>query len=263
MILDRILADKRVELAERKAKKPLAELVSAVRQTPQARDFRSAIARKPTVPNSRIRLIAELKKASPSKGLIRADFDPVAIARVYEKAGASALSVLTDERYFQGRLEYLTAVRDAVELPILRKDFVIDPYQIYEARVAHADAVLLIVAALEKKVLTELLAVTGNLGMAALVEVHASDELDVALESGAEIIGINNRDLRTFETNLRTTLELAPRVPEDKVLVSESGIFTRRDVERLMDAGVDAILVGEALMREANIEGKVRELLGF
>jgi len=207
-------------------------------------------------------LIAEVKKASPSKGLIRADFDPVQIAKTYEAAGASAISVLTDEKYFQGRLEYLTAVHDAVSLPTLRKDFIIDAYQVYESRAAKADAILLIVAALDAGRLRDLMALATELGMASLVEAHSSEELDIALEVAARIIGINNRNLQTFETKLETTLELASRVPGDRVLVSESGIFTRSDVERLMAVGVDAILVGESLMREPDPGMKVRELLG-
>ena len=207
-------------------------------------------------------MIAEVKKASPSRGLIRADFDPAEIAAAYEEAGASAISVLTDEKNFQGRLEYLEAVHRAVSLPVLQKDFIIDPYQVYEARAALADAILLIVAALCREELTEFMALAEELGMASLVEVHTSEELDVALEVGAKVIGINNRNLQTFETKLETTLELAPKIPSDRILVSESGIFTRADVERLMAAGVDAVLVGEALMREPDPGTKVRELLG-
>jgi indole-3-glycerol phosphate synthase len=262
LILDQILADKRLEVADRKIKRPQRELEAAARDLPAARDFlpvrQSAIRN----PKSQIALIAEVKKASPSKGLIRPDFDPVEIAKTYEAAGASAISVLTDEKYFQGRLEYLTAVHDAVSLPILRKDFIIDPYQVYEARAAKADAVLLIVAALPIEQLKDLTALATELGMASLVEAHSPEELNTALEIGAKIIGINNRNLHTFEVKLETTLELASRVPGDRILVSESGIFTRSDVERLMAAGVDAILVGESLMREPDPGVKVRELLG-
>jgi len=262
LILDKILADKQIEVAERQAKEPLDRIKSCAENAAPARDFRSAISRDQNSPDSKIRLIAEIKKASPSKGLIRAEFDPVAIAQAYEQAGASAISILTDEKYFQGCLDYLSVVRKVVDLPLLRKDFIIDQYQVYEARAAQADAILLIVAALTRTKLAELMAVAKDLGMASLVEVHTAEELDVALDIGAEIIGINNRDLRTFETRLDTTLDLACRVPKDKVLVSESGIFTRKDVERLLKVGVDAILVGEALMREVDINAKVRELLG-
>jgi len=186
----------------------------------------------------------------------------VEIGQTYEAAGASAISVLTDEKYFQGRLEYLTAVHDAVSLPLLRKDFIVDEYQVHEARAACADAILLIIAALDNRRLSELMSLAADLGMASLVEVHTADELRTATEAGAEIIGINNRDLRTFEVKLETTLSLARDVPEDRILVSESGIRTRADVEKLMSAGVDAILVGEALMRERNPRAKARELLG-
>ncbi|MCL6520403.1 MAG: indole-3-glycerol phosphate synthase TrpC [Armatimonadetes bacterium] len=263
LILEKILADKRIEIDSRKSQWRIDELKT--KETSPPRDFRAALAVQKSSagrgPSLIIRLIAEVKKASPSKGLIRSDFDPVAIARAYEEAGASAISVLTDEKYFQGRLEYLTAVRNAVNLPVLRKDFIIDAFQVYEARMAQADAILLIMAALSKSQLAELMALASDLGMACLVEVHTAEELEVALESGAEIIGINNRNLQTFETKLETTVELAKMVPGDRILVSESGIFTRLDVERLMEAGVDAILVGESLMREPDPRVKVRELL--
>lgn len=220
------------------------------------------VRRRSSAANSEIRLLAEVKKASPSKGLIRADFDPVKIALTYEQAGASAVSVLTDEKYFQGHLSYLEAVRQAINLPVIRKDFTVDRYQIYEARASGADAILLIVAALSKGELMEFMALATDLEMASLVETHTSEELDIALEIGARIIGVNNRNLQTFETKLETTLELASRLPDDRVLVSESGIFTRADVESLLSAGVDVILVGESLMREPDPAVKVRELLG-
>ena len=279
MILDRILADKRTELDTRKAERPLEDVKSAARDAAPPRDFASAVSArhpaksacgpKPSAedselrnPKSEIKLIAEVKKASPSKGLIRADFDPAAIALAYERAGASAISVLTDEKYFQGNLEDLEAVRRAVSLPVLRKDFIIDAYQVYESRAAQADAILLIVAALSRQELSGLMALADELGMASLVEVHTPEELDIAVRMGARIIGINNRNLQTFETRLGTTLEIAHRVPDDRILVSESGILTRADVERLMAAGVDAILVGEALMKESDPGAKVGELLG-
>jgi len=265
LILHQILADKRIEVAERKQSRPQRELEAAVHDLPRPRRFlpipKSAPPERASRSVGKIALIAEVKKASPSKGLIRPDFDPVEIAKTYEAAGASAISVLTDEKYFQGRLEYLTAVHDAVSLPVLRKDFIIDPYQVYEARVARADAVLLIVAAMPIEQLKNLMALATELGMASLVEVHSPEELDIALAAGAKIIGINNRNLQTFETKLETTLELASRVPGDRILVSESGIFTRSDVERLMAAGVDAILVGESLMRAQDISLKIKELL--
>ena len=261
-MLNEILAYKQVEVADRKARTPQTELESAISDLPAPRGFlplrQSAIRN----PQSEIALIAEIKKASPSKGLIRPDFDPVSIAKTYEASGASAISVLTDEKYFQGKIEYLTAVHDVVSLPVLRKDFIIDPYQVYEARARKADAILLIVAALPIGELKDLMALATELRMASLVEIHTPEELDVALETEAKIIGINNRNLQTFDTKLETTLALAAKVPGDKVLVSESGIFTRVDVERLMAVGVDAILVGESLMREADPGVKVRELLG-
>ncbi len=268
MILDKILADKRAEVEARTRETSLDKLRSAALRAPRTRGFGAAISRQGEpasgvrTPSANVRLIAEVKKASPSKGLIRPDFDPVAIASGYEAAGASAISVLTDEKYFQGRLEYLAEIESAVGVPLLRKDFVIDPYQVYESRAAGADAILLIVAALARGELATLMSVARELTTDSLVEVHTAEELDVALEAGTRIIGINNRDLQTFETRLETTLELASRVPGDRTLVSESGIFTRADVERLMAAGVDAVLVGESLMREPDPGVKVRELLG-
>lgn len=268
MILDRILADKRIEIADRKARTPQELLRDAIPNAPPVRDFKASLSgdRIATTVRGRrsdIAVIAEVKKASPSKGLIRADFDPVSIARVYESAGASAISVLTDDKYFQGALEYLSNIRSEVSLPLLRKDFIIDSYQIYEARVAGADAVLLIVAALGAKVLSELIGLAAGLGMSSLVEVHTAEELETAIEARAEIIGINNRDLQTFSVRLDTTLDLACRVPPDRILVSESGISTRQDVIGLMEAGVDAVLVGESLMRERDPSLKLRELLGM
>jgi indole-3-glycerol phosphate synthase len=272
LILDRILIDKQIEVETRKAQIPLERLKQDALSADPPRDFKSALAgerifhsqgdnsRKAT---SGIRLLAEVKKASPSKGLIRADFDPVKIAKIYETSGVSAISVLTDEKYFQGHADYLKAVRAAVQIPVLRKDFIVDPYQIYEARAWAADAILLIVAALSPTQISEYAALASDLGMAALVEVHTLGELDVALNSGADIIGVNNRNLQTFETTLKTSIELASRIPADRVLVSESGIFSRADVLRLMEAGVDAILVGESLMRETDPGIKVKELLGL
>lgn len=269
MILDKIIADKRAEVEALHIDTPLEYLMTMALGAAPPRGFRAAISGKPDLSDasdrsarSDIRLIAEVKKASPSKGLIRADFDPVAIARRYEETGASAISVLTDEKYFQGSLEYLKQISEVVRLPLLRKDFIIDHMQVYEARAAGADAVLLIVAALSIGRLHDLLELVRNLGMDALVEVHTESELCTALSIGADIVGINNRNLQTFETRLETTLELASMVPPDKVLVSESGINTRADVERLMEAGVDAILVGESLMREEDPGSKVNQLLG-
>lgn len=258
-VLSEILATKRTDVAHLRERIPMSELYEQLVNVAPPRDFKAALRRA-----GEVTLIAEVKKASPSKGVIRADFNPVEIARTYEANGAACLSVLTDAPYFQGSLDYLRAIRREVALPLLRKDFIVDPWQIVESRVAGADAILLIVAALPPKDLKELLALTREVGMAALVEVHDEGELLEAIEVGADLIGINNRDLHTFCTTLGVTLGLLTSLPADpsRVLVSESGIFTRADVLRLQAAGVDAVLVGEALMREADIGVKVRDLLG-
>ncbi|MBI2556701.1 MAG: indole-3-glycerol phosphate synthase TrpC, partial [Planctomycetes bacterium] len=210
-----------------------------------------------------IRIIAEIKKASPSLGIIREDFNPVEIARIYETNGAAAISVLTDEKFFQGSLSYLTGVKKSVNLPVLRKDFIVDPYQIYEARSAGADAILLIAALLSWEEMQRYLDLASELGMECLVEVHSETELKMVLKTNARIIGINNRDLATFKTDLETTLRLKPMIPAEKIVVSESGIKSRVDVEKLMEEGVDAILVGETLMKSDDISAKLRELLGL
>jgi indole-3-glycerol phosphate synthase len=203
-----------------------------------------------------------VKKASPSKGVIRENFDPVTIARVYEESGAACISVLTEEKFFQGKLEYLDLIRKSAGLPLLRKDFIVDEYQIYEARAAGADAILLIAACLEKEQMKDYLGIAGQLGLDVLVESHTYRELDRSLLAGATLVGINNRDLTTFVVSLRTTLDLLKDIPDDRTVVSESGIKTRDDVIALEKAGVDAILVGESLMREKDIGKKVKELLG-
>lgn len=258
-ILSEILAAKRTEVAYRKEHTPHAVMQERLMEAPAARDFRAALQR-----SHGVALIAEIKKASPSRGVLREDFDPVEIARIYEANGAACLSVLTDEPYFQGRLEYLSRVRDAVSLPLLRKDFIIDPWQIAESRAAGADAVLLIVAALAPQDLRALIRLAADYGMAALVEVHNAEEMEQALDAGADLIGINNRDLHTFRTSLKVTLELLQQFAPTagRIIVSESGIFGAEDVRRLGNAGVQAVLVGEALMREADIGAKVRELVG-
>ena len=209
-----------------------------------------------------LNLIAEVKRRSPSKGIIREDFDPVKIAKTYAGNGASAISVLTDHEFFGGDLSFLNAIRNAVDVPLLRKDFTIDEYHIYQARTAGADAVLLIVAILTPEQLREFIGVAKHLNLAALVEVHTQTELDIALDVGAEIIGINNRDLKTFHTDIGTSFHLRKSIPNDKIVVSESGIYSREDVIRLGEADMDAILVGESLMKSADIGGKVRTLLG-
>ena len=256
-ILAKIVAAKQKEIEANRGRLSEKELESRLGQAPPIRDFRQALEARGS-----IQLIAEVKKASPSAGLIRADFDPVGIARTYAAHGAAAISVLTDEPFFQGRQEYLSAIRAAVAPPVLRKDFIIDRYQLLEARVAGADAVLLIAEVLDDAALPFLLRETHALGMEALVEFYDRENLDRVLRSGAQVVGINNRDLRTFVTRLEHTLDLAPALVERCCLVSESGIRTRQDVLRLQAAGVRAVLVGETLMRETDIGAKVDELLG-
>jgi indole-3-glycerol phosphate synthase len=255
-VLDEILGHKRIELTAARSREAPEKLARRAEEaTAPLRDFAAAIASGPEP-----RVIAEVKRRSPSRGEIRPDFDAVACAVGYAEGGAAAISVLTDESYFGGHLDYLLAVRRAVGVPVLRKDFVIDAYQVDEARVAGADAVLLIAAALTPDALRTLRARAEALGLCALVEVHDEAELDVAIASGARVIGINNRDLRTFETDLAVTERLAPRVPEGVVVVAESGIFTRDDMARLSASGADAFLVGESLMREADVAGALRRL---
>jgi len=254
-ILERMVEHKRVEVATRQAKTPLSAVRRHAEAQPKPRDFVAALA------GPGIALIAEVKKASPSKGLLRVNFDPVSLAQLYAANGARAISVLTDERFFQGRLEDLTAVRQAIPLPCLRKDFVIDPYQVYEARAAGADAVLLIAALLERGQLLEFQTLARELGMAALVEVHDELELEKVLWAGPELIGINNRDLKSFKVDLGVTLRLRPYLPGGTIVVAESGIHTRADVRRLAEAGIDAILVGEALVIAKDVGAKVRELV--
>jgi indole-3-glycerol phosphate synthase len=207
-----------------------------------------------------VRLIAEVKKASPSRGVLAADLDPVALASTYARNGADAISVLTDGKYFQGSLEILRQIRASVDVPLLRKDFTLDEYQLWEARAAGADAVLLIVAILSPPLLRDLAAAAKGLRMAALVECHTEAEVDAALAAGSHIIGINNRDLGTFETRIETTLALLPRIPPGPVVVSESGFFTGADVRRVVDAGAHAVLVGEGLVRAEDVAAKLREL---
>jgi len=255
-ILEEIVEYKREFVSQARRRSSLADVRARARDAADPADFLGALQ------DEGIALIAELKKASPSKGLIREDFDPERIAATYAENGAQALSVLTDEAYFQGCDAYLRDARRVAGLPTLRKDFTIDEYQIYEARVIGADAILLIVALMDGGQLEDFLGLGEELGLGALVEVHGADELDRALGVGARLVGINNRDLKTFETDLETTFALLDRVPESVITVSESGIEQRQDVERLEAAGADAVLVGEALMREADIGAKVRKLLG-
>ncbi len=267
-ILDTIVEEKRRELARLPQRAvEVADLQAALRARGEKRSFMAAL-QQPKAGS--VALIAEVKKASPSAGVIRADFDPVRIAREYEAAGASCLSVLTDEKFFQGSLEYLKQIRQAVSLPLLRKDFVIDERQILEAVEWGADAVLLIVAILSDEQLRRFQALAKGAGLAALVEVHDEAELDRALAAGAELLGVNNRNLKTFKVDLATTEHMAARLQSSSLatgpsplLVAESGIHTRADVERLAKCGARAILVGESLMRQADIGAKARELLGL
>jgi indole-3-glycerol phosphate synthase len=256
MILERIVAAKRMEIASRREMMPLAQIQESLTMLPPARDFRGAISHLPCA------IIAEVKRSSPSKGRIREQFDPVQIAALYEEHGAQAISVLTDEQFFEGKGEYLAAIKKAVALPLLRKDFIIDSYQLYETRVLGGDAVLLIAAILSEGQLQEYIELAGHLGLTPLIEIHTKAELDKALAAGAEVIGINNRNLQTFATDLATTLTLVPSIPSDKIVVTESGINTRGDMERLLDAGVHCFLIGEALMRAADIGEKLDELFG-
>jgi indole-3-glycerol phosphate synthase len=257
MILDDIVARKKERLAELRKRSVQKELEQAAVSAPKARDFFAALqcGEKPAV-------IAEIKKASPSAGQIRSDLKVSEIATSYERAGAAAISVITEEDFFEGRLEYLEEARVAVSLPILCKDFIVDPIQIFTARAAGADGLLLIAAILQLSTLRELLAMASQLAMACLVEVHDEEELSKVLGTEARLIGINNRDLRTFEVSLDTTLRLRSRIPSDRLVVSESGIQTRGDLQSLAAAGVDAVLVGTSLMRAEDPEEKLRELLG-
>ena len=256
-ILDRIMETKRREIATARAAVPDAELERRVADLPAVRDFTAALRRAGPV-----NVIAEVKKASPSAGVIRADFDPVAIASTYAAHGAAAISVLTDTDYFQGSLAYLSAVRRAVSVPVLRKDFVLDRYQLLEARAAGADAALLIAECLPGDRLAALQREATEVGLHTLVELHDAEELPRVLACGAKVIGINNRDLRTFETRLDHTLDLLAKIPADRVVVSESGIRTHADVQRLGAAGARAVLVGESLMRAADIGAALDELRG-
>lgn len=255
MILDRIVELRRQDVAAARSRVDVAALQAGALYAEPRRGFRAALAARPRA------IIAEVKKASPSKGVIRADFDPVAIARAYEGAGAAAISVLTEERHFQGRPEFLVAVRAATTLPLLRKDFLFDPYQIHEARAWGADAILLIVAMLDDAALRDLRQCGEELGLDVLVEVHDRAELDRAHASGATLIGVNNRDLRTFVTTLETTEALVAARAAGDLLVSESGIDCVADIERLERVGVSAFLIGESLMRAADPGVKLRELL--
>jgi indole-3-glycerol phosphate synthase len=257
-ILQRILARKREEIDERRARVAGRELVARLDSVPRARGFGDALRAK--IAHGAAAVIAEVKKASPSKGVMRTDFRPAEIARSFEAGGAACLSVLTDVDFFQGSDAYLQQARAACALPVLRKDFTIDAYQVYEARALGADCILLIVAALDDSALVELSTLAHSIGLDVLIEVHDAGELERALTTSAPLIGINNRNLRTFETRLETTLDLLDRVPSDRLLVTESGIHTRADVARMRSAGVHAFLVGEAFMRAEDPGAELRRL---
>src|SRR5438067_1705334 len=263
-ILEQILATKRQEVEDRRQRMPVDALKETIGTLGRPRNFFHAVTRSGPKP---LNLIAEVKKASPSAGVLRENFDPVAIARTYAAAGADALSVLTDEKYFQGKLEYIHAIRDVVKLPVLRKDFIIDPYQVYETRASGADAMLLIAECLETSQLIDLQILATELNLTCLIEVHDIDNLMRVRDRvigfphrSYSLLGINNRDLRTFKTDLGTTLRVTELIEDKEVLVSESGINTNDDIKKLAAAGVRAVLVGESLMRSEDIAAKIREL---
>jgi indole-3-glycerol phosphate synthase len=249
-ILDKILATKREEIRLTSSYRPIEDLQREVSDAPIVRNFEQAIRHK--IANGESAVIAEIKKASPSKGVIREQFDPITIAQTYEQNGAACLSVLTDRDYFMGAAEYLVAARSATQLPVLRKDFIIDAYQIFEARCMGADCILLIVAALEQIQMLNLEQIAMELGMSVLVEAHSEEEFSRAIQLETPLVGVNNRDLKTFETSLKTTFELVSALPEGKILVTESGIHTDGDVSAMRERGVSTFLVGEAFMRETD-----------
>ncbi len=256
MILQKIVENKREEVARQKEIVPLGELRQMIADRPPTRDFAGAIRDRGCA------VIAEVKRSSPSKGRIREDFDPVGIAGIYEDNSASAISILTERKFFEGSAAYIPQIGRTVHLPLLRKDFIIDPYQINETRVLGADALLLIARLLEASKLRDFIGLASELGLAALVEAHDEEDVEKAVSSGARIVGINNRDLETFRTDLAVSIRLARRIPRDVTVVSESGINSRSDIVKLMEAGIHAFLVGESLMREKDVGKKLRELLG-
>jgi indole-3-glycerol phosphate synthase len=259
-VLERILERKRAELAAAREMLPQIALEGRARAAPAPRDFVGAIREK--IAAGRSAVIAEMKRASPSRGLLRQDYDPAVIAKSYEAAGAACLSVLTDHEFFQGTNEHLQAARDACSLPVLRKDFVLDPYQVFESRAVGADCILLIAGCLSQPEMSDFESLAHGLGMAVLVEVHDRAELEAALRLKTPLVGINNRDLKTFDTRLETTLELLPHVPRDRIAITESGILTPSDVARMRAGGVRAFLVGEAFMRAPDPGEALRALFG-
>ncbi|MEN3950617.1 indole-3-glycerol phosphate synthase TrpC [Iodidimonas sp. SYSU 1G8] len=259
-VLSRICADKRDHVAACKTRRPLSAIEAAARDASPTRGFAASL--RSMVDADRFGLIAEIKKASPSKGLIRPDFDPPALARAYEAGGATCLSVLTDVPYFQGDDAYLVAAREAVSLPVLRKDFMLDPYQVTEARALGADCILLIMAAIDNKLALELAAAAADWDMDVLVEVHDADELDRALTLDLPLIGINNRNLKTLTVDLQTSRDLAPRVPIDRIVVGESGIYSHDELVDLKHYNISCFLVGESLMKQADVAHATAALLG-
>jgi indole-3-glycerol phosphate synthase len=261
MILDSIVKKKREEIKEKKIATPLKVIKEKLHEVPPPRGFGARITRIPK--ESPINLIAEIKHTSPIKGILRKRFDPFSLAKEYATHKVSAISVLTDKPFFGGEISHLKRIKEAVDLPILRKDFIIDPYQIFESRLNGADAILLIASILSQSELCEFLELTQDLGMDAIVEIHTEKDLEKALEADPKIIGINNRNLYTFAVDLKTTLRLKPQIPPSKTVVSESGVKKRSDLLLLQDKGIDAVLVGEAILRSEDVGKKIDELLGL
>lgn len=258
-ILNEIISKKRERLKVSKTRLSIKDLGTKIGNIEESRDFKTAIKR---IHGEKIKLVAEIKRASPSKGLIRKDFDHLSIAGIYEEKAVSAVSVLTEEDFFQGDLKFLSGVKRVLKKPVLRKDFIFDEYQIHESRANEADAILLIAAILDKNQAAEYLHLSKELGLYVIFEVHNFKELEIALLTDSDIIGINNRDLKTLQVNINTTFELKKEIPSHNVTISESGIKTREDVKRLEDAGIDSILVGTALMEAEDIGNKIDELMG-
>jgi indole-3-glycerol phosphate synthase len=255
-MLDKIIAQKREEVEQRKKEATITYLQQLIAQQKPVLDLTLALK------GEHIRMIAEVKQASPSRGMLSPNFNPIELAQTYAEGGAAAISVLTEANYFMGSIEHLAAIKEVVGLPLLRKDFIFDPYQVYESRAYGADALLLIAAILSQRQLKELVSLSHSFGLRCLVEVHNEGEVERAVLSEAEIIGINNRDLNTFTVDITTTRRLQPLIPQEKIVVSESGIKSRRDIEKLREWGVDAVLVGEALVTAGDVRAKIKELIG-